>query len=289
MLTYWFIKDSLTDIKGDLFISGQPLNICFEPSSLIDLEAGLVQITMLTGTRDTKISILVTNSLLDTFNSEISQQRLLNLLFAYFFSPNYYKVNGNPAILMPDYLIESDSCLRLKTECVNQGYKKLHILQCGEIQIIDITSFTNNNYTNKITQKINTSILRWLKNIPQENEIYPPYLIISNINKLPEHDKLLILEKTISNHIMKNKLYQGLEALFINKSELDNLRKEIKYLDEEKTNLKSYLFSHSTNSLELLKWYNEQYEVLPLWYKRFGHILKVLMGKRTLRSLFKNE
>ena len=37
---------------------------------------------------------------------------------------------------------------------------------------------------------------------------------------------------------------------------------------------------------QLFKWYHNEYEVLPLWYKRFGHILKVLMGKRTFRSLF---
>lgn len=37
---------------------------------------------------------------------------------------------------------------------------------------------------------------------------------------------------------------------------------------------------------QLFKWYHNEYEVLPLWYKRFGHILKVLMGKRTFKSLF---
>jgi glycosyltransferase involved in cell wall biosynthesis len=35
------------------------------------------------------------------------------------------------------------------------------------------------------------------------------------------------------------------------------------------------------------KWYHDEYEVLPLWYKRFGHIIKVVNGKRTLKSLFK--
>lgn len=36
----------------------------------------------------------------------------------------------------------------------------------------------------------------------------------------------------------------------------------------------------------VVKWYGHEYDVLPLWYKRFGHIIKVLMGKRTLQSLF---
>jgi len=36
----------------------------------------------------------------------------------------------------------------------------------------------------------------------------------------------------------------------------------------------------------LFRWYQNEYEVLPLWYKRCGHIIKVLMGRRTLKSLF---
>ncbi len=40
---------------------------------------------------------------------------------------------------------------------------------------------------------------------------------------------------------------------------------------------------------EVLDWYHKEYEILPLWYKRVGHIIKVLMGKRTFRSLFNNK
>ena len=36
----------------------------------------------------------------------------------------------------------------------------------------------------------------------------------------------------------------------------------------------------------LKQWYHKEYEVLPLWYKRFGHIIKVALGKRKFRSLF---
>ena len=40
---------------------------------------------------------------------------------------------------------------------------------------------------------------------------------------------------------------------------------------------------------EVLDWYHNQYEILPLWYKRLGHIIKVIMGKRTFRSLFNDN
>jgi hypothetical protein len=37
---------------------------------------------------------------------------------------------------------------------------------------------------------------------------------------------------------------------------------------------------------EVLDWYHKEYEALPLWYKQFGHIIKVIIGKRRFRSLF---
>jgi hypothetical protein len=40
---------------------------------------------------------------------------------------------------------------------------------------------------------------------------------------------------------------------------------------------------------DVRKWYHKEYEVLPLWYKQFGHIVKVLTGKRDFRSLFDNK
>ncbi|HKZ65700.1 MAG TPA: hypothetical protein VJ111_05065 [Chitinophagaceae bacterium] len=40
---------------------------------------------------------------------------------------------------------------------------------------------------------------------------------------------------------------------------------------------------------DVINWYHKEYEILPRWYKRFGHILKVITGKRTFRSLFRDD
>ena len=37
---------------------------------------------------------------------------------------------------------------------------------------------------------------------------------------------------------------------------------------------------------DLFTWYQHEYEILPLWYKRFGQALKVMSGKRNWKSLF---
>ena len=44
-----------------------------------------------------------------------------------------------------------------------------------------------------------------------------------------------------------------------------------------------------TDIVRLKRFYQHEYEVLPLWYKQFGHVIKVLMGKRTLKSLWRDD
>jgi glycosyltransferase involved in cell wall biosynthesis len=38
-----------------------------------------------------------------------------------------------------------------------------------------------------------------------------------------------------------------------------------------------------------ISWYYKEYEVLPLWFKRLGHILKILQNNRSWRSIFSNH
>ena len=40
---------------------------------------------------------------------------------------------------------------------------------------------------------------------------------------------------------------------------------------------------------DVIDWYHKEYEALPVWYKRLGHVIKVLMGKRKLKSLFNKK
>jgi len=46
------------------------------------------------------------------------------------------------------------------------------------------------------------------------------------------------------------------------------------------------LAGHHDEVNYILRFYKNEYEILPLWYKRFGHIIKVLQGKRSFRSLY---
>lgn len=78
------------------------------------------------------------------------------------------------------------------------------------------------------------------------------------------------------------------------------LPEEMKHLHQYDTNFESSAqhriaeLSHEmdlirSNRDNILEWYKKEYETLPIWYKRFGHIIKVMTGKRTFKSLYKKS
>ncbi|MET0638213.1 MAG: hypothetical protein ABWZ25_19440 [Chitinophagaceae bacterium] len=58
-------------------------------------------------------------------------------------------------------------------------------------------------------------------------------------------------------------------------------------LEEELKNYRTYnkILQTIHPDRELQRFYDREYEALPRWYKRFGHIIKAIMGKRRWSSL----
>jgi len=87
------------------------------------------------------------------------------------------------------------------------------------------------------------------------------------------------------NTNLKYKLESYAYSLQVIRQEAANhMREVLRLRDELQRN--RFEMEH-TRANEILDWYHKEYEVLPLWYKRFGHIIKVFKGKRTFKSLFK--
>jgi hypothetical protein len=41
--------------------------------------------------------------------------------------------------------------------------------------------------------------------------------------------------------------------------------------------------------LLIKEWYGKEYEVLPLWFKRVGHLIKIVQGHRSFKSVLKKN
>lgn len=78
-------------------------------------------------------------------------------------------------------------------------------------------------------------------------------------------------------------------------SENVRFRQQLALLDRDNVRLKeentilnelTELGSRHNEVDYILRFYKNEYEILPLWYKRFGHIIKVIQGRRSFRSLY---
>ncbi|HLI93598.1 MAG TPA: hypothetical protein VKU83_08315 [Puia sp.] len=64
-------------------------------------------------------------------------------------------------------------------------------------------------------------------------------------------------------------------------------REKLQLAEESRIRQQLLEAASKQNEVEyILRFYRNEYEILPLWYKRLGHIIKVLQGKRSFRSLY---
>jgi len=116
-----------------------------------------------------------------------------------------------------------------------------------------------------------------------------------------------LLKFKLENSAYSLKLMRAESYGFI--EEVANLRREIRRLsqhgnspgtdfstqssplldNEELRQLQGQLNLERIRANNILAWYRKEYEILPGWYKKFGHIIKAFKGKRTFKSLFKNS
>jgi len=91
-------------------------------------------------------------------------------------------------------------------------------------------------------------------------------------------------ELKADNAILRFKLESSSDALKLIRKEAGGYIAENSRLRNELLRVEAEVEQRAS---EIIGWYGREYESLPLWYKRFGHIIKVLTGKRTFKSLFK--
>lgn len=116
-------------------------------------------------------------------------------------------------------------------------------------------------------------------------------------------DRMLSVEQ-VKNELQKaearlqendRSIYQLLRSNFEYRSEMEILNNRLLACEEFLAAKNSYANSELSADFkekkinEIVTFYNYEYEILPLWFKRLGHVVKVLTGKRSFKSLFNNN
>ncbi len=174
---------------------------------------------------------------------------------------------------------------------------------------------TDNLQSYLVQQGINAAIINRLADQPATGDYYPfiepshllpqqyrsilagerfyDNSIFIQVKSVVEMDETQAALKKVETDFARE--YPKLADLAIEKMELEEKLRiagaTCSALEHELSNQQDYnaLLRSEHSTRELQGYYNNEYEVLPTWYKRFGHIIKVLTGKRTLRSLFRDD
>jgi hypothetical protein len=126
--------------------------------------------------------------------------------------------------------------------------------------------------------------------------IYQAYTMTEELCFISGRDFLdtLSLEQTLDQYCHELMLDQPLLEVSILQrrqlqKKLDQLSNKNKVTEERLHNAETtidIIRSKYKDDYDILfDWYQQEYEALPRWYKQFGQLIKVLMGKRSLKSL----
>jgi hypothetical protein len=221
--------------------------------------------------------IALTLSLKEQLSPEI-----IRSLASFLFLATYLRIENSPVINMigdtPGLLSATETSIR--NYCSGQGFNDILINTIsGQSKTCRLASSPENVIESYNELLKANDFGKGILFIP----VFPGTNPTDLLNTLKEADHSL--------HKATPQLFDLYEKNKLLEKENAELRRRNSFNERELEHQKQYQdilrSRHSTR--ELQDYYNDEYEVLPKWYKRFGHLVKVMMGKRTFRSLFRDD
>lgn len=218
--------------------------------------------------------------LLVTLQAPLTPEQATTLM-AFFFFPNYHK----PAVVPQIFVTGNNEGLiaagieSLRQSATAQAFSTIQVMPApasANSYLAGDSSYIKEAYKTRLLSPVSTTDPLYIK-VSKEEEITAVHELVATEEALFEqqHTGLFTLKK------QNRQLQQDLQQLGIlyqaAKQEISN---QVSH---------NQILRSSSQATALQNYYNNEYEVLPLWYKRLGHIVKVLMGKRSFRSLYSDN
>lgn len=214
---------------------------------------------------------------------EFSTPHGIEKIIGFFFHPSYCMVNHEPLV----FIAASPSIeLNRVIESINKAAIKQGF---SGVRFAVIDDKKNNTSTKALTvsdvgMNLHDEVANWMQQVKSGNDLSELHLLI------PERDeqRLSFLADEEAK-LRSNSDYQLVEAVYKKQQQLEQYRYQLSMKEISEKNTKLYLSIQKQERANGLEWYYYEYEILPLWYKRFGHVIKVLQGKRSFKSLFNDD
>lgn len=204
-------------------------------------------------------------------------------IISFFLSNNYYTINSCPALLVKKELV-SNKLSDLERSVKLQGWNQLSVLSCEKhaawlsLQYLPVIEGNDDDVSNVLWESFeNQANYIWFSGHSFIESYRYDETFFATLSRQLETN--MQLKEILLKYIEVKKAYETCLSL-LNGTEA-KLRNADAFVALAKTKYKE-------DYMQLFHYYQNQYEVLPLWYKRFGHIIKVMTGKRTFASLFYN-
>ncbi|RYY56466.1 MAG: hypothetical protein EOO09_06340 [Chitinophagaceae bacterium] len=191
-------------------------------------------------------------------------------LLPFFFLPGSDRIDGQLWVTIPEGMTEPDE---LAASLQAQGFAGPRILRLGMGQ--------------------HTGVPRIFDTVPSPEEMLK-HPLHANLIFLQGKEPATVPHLLLSIPALEQKIreydpggWQLREKLAAVQSENRVLLAANLSLHQELRNFRDYnkLLQLSHEGNEIQEFYNNEYEVLPRWYKRLGHIVKWVMGKRKWKAV----
>jgi hypothetical protein len=222
----------------------------------------------------------------EDFVENTTGETYIGKLIALFFQPSSYLINYQPLLFLRNRTKASTTFLeRLQKEGKQQGIENILV-----IDVLDYQDRAKDQFAVRITTDVidyDRLVSEWLTLCLADKDPLEIHLLVSTRNEeIPAvFNSLFAKEKAVK----ETGNYQLAYTLYRKQKLIDEYRHQLslKMIDERDSQV--YLSIQKEERRNGLQWYYYEYEILPLWYKQFGHLLKVIMGKRSFKSLFSDN
>jgi len=194
-----------------------------------------------------------------------------------FFHPAYYMVNYQPVVFIEtDEVTAAMKVLNEKARVQGFADGVSFIPIREENSFVQWQTSTTIDYQQLLTNWTSQALAG---NSPSRIHVLIPQESQEGLQTLDEQEV----------ELGKTETFRMANALFQREWQLEEYRHQLYLKTINEKNTQFYLDIQKKERANGLQWYHYEYEILPLWYKRFGQMIKVMQGKRSFRSLFRDD
>ena len=202
-------------------------------------------------------------------------------LIRLFFLSGYYTHDFMPVLFITEKSSAINRFLQIADQkCKNQGFPAMYVFDANPAS----TAYTR--WVGGDTIDLKHLISQWNTDYFEDRNPPEIHLLVPASEAFEE---ALLQLASAQMELQKAEGYTMASFLYNKQREIAAYRHQLYLTEISVRNTQLYLSIQKEERANGLKWYYNEYEILPIWYKKFGHIIKVITGKRSFKSLFSDK